>query len=159
MSIARIQFGNLRGHARTPLAAPIAVLSVVTLIAVLLGPDDAADTGLAQDIADQGTSSASGAEEPPPRLREGATLNNEVGRFGRQGGRYTFATADGRYKLVVVENLALERVAQLENNRFGAYQWTVSGEVTEFQGKNYLLIRRATTNHRIDSPSSGSDSI
>ena len=42
-----------------------------------------------------------------------------------------------------LENLALERVARAMQQGRGDVNWEVSGEITEFQGENFLLITRA----------------
>jgi hypothetical protein len=59
-----------------------------------------------------------------------------------------FSTLNGDLpKMVVLENLSLQRVLQNIQGSPEQEIWLVTGRVTEFQGTNYLLLERAT---RID---------
>jgi len=82
----------------------------------------------------------------PNRVREGDRVEFE-GEFRRMGDRITFAATskeDGDQSgLRVLENLALQRVAAVLKTRGGRLHWKVVGEMTEFQGENYLLVRHA----------------
>ncbi len=77
------------------------------------------------------------------RLREGTELVEQPGIFRMAGDRMTFFTDLGEGRFVVLENLILERVGDV----IGEYQtppyWSVTGTLTEYQGENFLLIRRA----------------
>lgn len=79
----------------------------------------------------------------PQRLREGTELNGISGKFEITGDRITFYPADGADALRVLENLALERIARelsgIERERL----WRVTGQVTEYQGNNFLLVTYA----------------
>jgi hypothetical protein len=91
------------------------------------------------------TSGAAGAKASE-RLREGTKLIDIVGTFQSIGGEsVTFTpagTGSNKDSFRVLENLALQRVSQeLEGNK-GARQWTVSAEVTEYKGNNYLLLKK-----------------
>jgi hypothetical protein len=90
-------------------------------------------------------SGAAGAKASE-RLRENTKLIDVVGTFQSIGGEsitFTPAGAGGnKDSFRVLENLALQRVSQeLEGNK-GARQWTVSAEVTEYKGNNYLLLKK-----------------
>jgi hypothetical protein len=90
-------------------------------------------------------SSATGAKASE-RLREGTRLVDVVGTFQSIGGESVTFTPAGsggnKDSFRVLENLALQRVSQeLEGNK-GARQWTVSAEVTEYKGSNYLLLKK-----------------
>jgi hypothetical protein len=74
-------------------------------------------------------------------LREGTELHDLLGTFQVADGRMVLSTSSRRY--LVLENLNLERVARLVGDLGQAGTWSVSGTVTEFQGTNFLLIRRA----------------
>jgi hypothetical protein len=85
------------------------------------------------------------AEEPakPPagrRLREGTRVEGRVGYFKLTGKRWSFVPAGTNERFTVLENLALERIARILNERPDSPTWRVAGMVTEFQGVNYLLI-------------------
>lgn len=76
------------------------------------------------------------------RWREGHEVEHLEGTVLRSGDRLIFVAEDGR-RLTLLENLALERVLGYLNEEDAAYDWTVSGRVTEFRGSNYLLLRTA----------------
>lgn len=75
-------------------------------------------------------------------LREGTELSDELGTFDMVGNRISFKIADQDMSLQVLENLALERVWKNFDDARGR-QWSVSGMVTEYRDRNYLLIHRA----------------
>ncbi len=87
-------------------------------------------------------SSGGHAAIPTGRHREGFELVDQVGIFRPAGERIVFYSQDGRLRLVVLENLALWRVANLLAANPEALRWKVTGTVTEFRNANYLLLRR-----------------
>ncbi|HYO25453.1 MAG TPA: hypothetical protein VEQ85_10955 [Lacipirellulaceae bacterium] len=78
------------------------------------------------------------------RLREGTQLTDHLGHFRQNGESLTFVDDDGR-ELGALPNLNLERVARTLKavDEPESVSWSVSGAVTEFSGRNYLLISRA----------------
>lgn len=78
------------------------------------------------------------------RLREGSRLNNVVGRFRSTGDSLTFIDSENR-EIGGLPNLNLERISRMLQaaDEPESITWSVSGTVTEFSGKNYLLISRA----------------
>jgi len=82
------------------------------------------------------------------RLREGSELKDLVGNFKITGDRVTFYPSEGNEQYRVLENLNLERVVRVLTETQIQREWNISGLITEFQGANYLLVRRAyiTTN-------------
>ena|SRR5438477_944459 len=90
-------------------------------------------------------SGAAGAKASE-RLREGTRLVDVVGTFQSIGGEsVTFtpgAPGSNKDSFRVLENLALQRVSQVLDENKGARQWTVSAEVTEYKGNNYLLLKK-----------------
>jgi hypothetical protein len=105
----------------------------------------AAPKTLGDEPADE-TAEAGGAE-PQLRIREGTELLNEPGYFRMTGDRIAFFTKakdkEEEKRLIGLENLNLERVAQTIAQNPDDLEWRVTGLVTEFRGENYLLIRRA----------------
>jgi hypothetical protein len=85
---------------------------------------------------------------PPRRLREGASLDNELGQFEFAGDRVAFLTANGNTRFIVLENLNLERIARVLGDEPDARAWSVSGSITEYRGGNYLLVTRAILKSR-----------
>ena len=76
-------------------------------------------------------------------LREGEKFDKTIGEFLRVDGRIQFSPAGGAAKMTVLENRAAERVdRELESTRTRR-KWSVSGVVTEFRGKNFLLVKHA----------------
>jgi hypothetical protein len=78
------------------------------------------------------------------RLREGTVLTDEGGRF-RQDGDGAIFVSEKQLEFVALENLNLERVARTlkGSDESESIRWSVSGAVTEFNGRNFLLISRA----------------
>lgn len=77
------------------------------------------------------------------RQREGTRLTDIHGRFELSGDRVTFFPGSGRESYRLLENLALERVAQVLTESRTRQEWMVSGTLTEFRGANYLLLTKA----------------
>ena len=80
-------------------------------------------------------------------LREGAVLSDQLGTFQTTGDHVLFELTAQEQSLRVLENLALERVWNMLDDTRGR-QWTVSGIVTEYRGRNFLLIHRAVLRSR-----------
>jgi hypothetical protein len=78
------------------------------------------------------------------RLREGTILTDQGGRF-RQDGDGAIFISESQYEFVTLQNLNLERVIRTlkGSDESESIRWSVSGQVTEFNGRNYLLITRA----------------
>jgi len=98
--------------------------------------------GPAAAAATAGSTGAKASE----RLREGTKLIDVVGTFQSIGGESVTFTPAGsgtnKESFKVLENLALQRVSQELDGNKGARQWTVSAEITEYKGNNYLLLKR-----------------
>lgn len=96
--------------------------------------------------------------QPTRQVREGVTLQNEPGSFQIAGDRIAFCPADGADPLLVLENLALERVWRMLEE-VGNRPWSVSGTVTEYRGRNFLLIERAVVRSRSPSPETNQEEV
>jgi len=96
------------------------------------------------------TSHADG--QPTTRLREGTVLENQLGHFEVTGDRFTFYSDDGAQRYVMLENQGLERVSRLVGDGPTALLWNVDGEITEFRGANFLMLRRAVLKSAASSP-------
>jgi hypothetical protein len=79
-----------------------------------------------------------------PRLREGTQLTDRLGRFRQEGESLTFIDEDGR-EIGGLPNLNLERIIRMLKSAEepDSVWWSVSGVVTEFSGRNFLLVTRA----------------
>ncbi len=96
----------------------------------------------------QGFGNRSG-EQDVLRLREGTVILDQSGYFREDGDGATFV-ADSSVvgpglEFGALPNLNLERVVRLLKNAEepNSVRWSVSGKVTEFAGRNFLLISRA----------------
>ena len=100
------------------------------------------------NLRGQFTSDIFSATESAParlRLREGTVILDKLGTFGFTEDHISFHEQEDDLQLAVLENLALERIVRVigESHDPGEVEWKVSGTVTEFQGKNYLLLSKA----------------
>lgn len=85
------------------------------------------------------------------RVREGLELIDRIGTFELSGDRARFVATDDGMSLIGLENLSLERVIHaIRDNPQQGQSWKVSGVVTEFEGRNYLLITRAIVAARLN---------
>jgi len=66
-----------------------------------------------------------------------------LGRFEIVGDRTVFVTDGGALRLIALENLGLERITRTLANAPGPLEWKVTGTVTEYRGKNFVLVHRA----------------
>lgn len=87
------------------------------------------------------------------RLREGTRIENRLGRFEQKSQSATFRTEDG-LEFGSLPNLNLQRILETLKtaDRPETMWWSVSGTVTEFAGKNHLLISRAVYKATHDPP-------
>lgn len=78
------------------------------------------------------------------RLREGTIINDQTGYFRENGDGASFV-ADSGIEFGALRNLNLERVVKLLKNAEepSSVRWSVTGKVTEFAGRNYILISRS----------------
>lgn len=81
-------------------------------------------------------------QETPERLREGTQFEKTNGSFRVAVDRVEFQPVQGGAALIVLENLALERVVD-ELTGDLELVWQVDGRITEYHGRNYLLLERA----------------
>lgn len=86
------------------------------------------------------------------RIREGGRVQKQEGSFHLLGDRVLFRPGLASDSLPVLENLALERV-MTAIEKSPDLNWSVSGTITEFRGRNYLLLDRAVIRARVPGPS------
>lgn len=84
------------------------------------------------------------ADQKSFRLREGTKIENRLGRFEQKSQSATFRTEDG-LEFGSLPNLNLQRILETLKtaDKPESMWWSISGTVTEFAGKNHLLISRA----------------
>jgi len=78
------------------------------------------------------------------RIREGTTVRDQTGFFRQDGDGATFVTDEGM-EFGGLPNLNLERVVRTLKTADDSksIRWSVSGLITEFSSRNFLLISRA----------------
>jgi hypothetical protein len=83
-------------------------------------------------------------KEKKLRWREGKRLIDHDGHFRQDGDGAIFVSETG-HELVALANLNLERVTRTlkASDESESIRWNINGIVTEFNGRNYLLIQRA----------------
>lgn len=94
------------------------------------------------------------SEESARRLREGTEISGQTGYFRQDGDGAVFVTDDG-FELGGLPNLNLERVVRTLKtaDETSTIRWRVNGTITEFSGRNYLLITRAVYKSAAPPPS------
>ena len=120
------------------------MLGVALAIAPTVGaPNEALETAGPQGRTVGPAGAADGSAQPEDRIREGTELVDQPGSFRPTGDRIAFFTDVGKGRLVVLENLALERVRRSIEDTPTPPEWIVTGTVTEYRGENFLFVRRA----------------
>jgi hypothetical protein len=83
---------------------------------------------------------------PVQRLREGREIRDPQATFQSIGDRMNCVLPSLGTTVTVLENLTLERVYELMTRHEESSTWEVEGVITEHQGRNYMLLRRAVVN-------------
>lgn len=87
------------------------------------------------------------------RIREGTTIVDRGGFFRQDGEGATFVTEDN-HEFGALPNLNLERIVRTlkGSDEAESIRWSVNGVVTEFNGRNHLLINRAVYKSSVPPP-------
>lgn len=85
-----------------------------------------------------------GMSDPMKMLREGGRIESRKMRAKPAGEDIVWEDEENHQTFISLENLALERVWQTVNADGNERLWTVTGTVTEYRGRNYILVERAT---------------
>lgn len=123
---------------------PALYFTLASLSALGLGGDSVchAQTTLIAD-ADSGSYGESESSDSENRRHREGTQISLTGYFVLTSDRISFCAGDESERFATLENLALERVAKISREGGSRLTWQVQGTVTEYLGKNYLLIERA----------------
>lgn len=92
--------------------------------------------------------SATGDERADQMLREGARVVNQAVTCRGVGDRLLVELPHSSTPLVVLENLAAQRILKAIQDDIGGEQWIINGSITEFQGRNYILLDRVMRQSR-----------
>ncbi|MGI9429909.1 MAG: hypothetical protein ACR2NM_14705 [Bythopirellula sp.] len=121
------------------------VVALLSLAALSIGSFAATDGSATRQPGRARSAFASKSGSPAKlRLREGTLISDQSGFFREDGDGATFV-ADTGMEFGALPNLNLERVVRLLKSveEPSNVRWSVSGTVTEFSGRNFLLISRA----------------
>lgn len=80
------------------------------------------------------------------RVREGREVREMQAMFASVGERMSCKLPSLQATVTVLENLMLERVSETMMRHDENATWEVEGLITEYQGRNYLLLQRAVVN-------------
>lgn len=86
------------------------------------------------------------ARKASTRVREGREVREMQAMFASVGERMSCKLPSLQATVTVLENLALERVSETMMRHAEDATWEVEGVITEYQGRNYLLLQRAVVN-------------
>ncbi len=92
--------------------------------------------------------SATGRKEVSKVMREGSRLESKLMTI-RLAGESIVLESDDHQTFEALENLSLERIMQAVRADSGDNNWIISGQVTEFRGKNYILLDRVSRAPRV----------
>lgn len=98
----------------------------------------------AGDGPGQDAQQAETVREPVQLLREGARVESKMMIVRSGSESLIFETEDEKQSLEALENLALERVVQAVRADASDKRWLVTGQVTEYRGRNYILLERVS---------------
>lgn len=160
------------GERRSPAPVAVAVLTAVAAMGFLhvrAAAQELASTAQPPAVAsptleerveavDRTNDASTDAAADARRLREGTRLKNCVGRFRQNGDTVSFVDEDG-HDIGGLPNLNLERVVRMLKgvDEPESISWSISGTVTEFSGRNYVLISRAV--YKASSPPPSPDLV
>ncbi len=87
---------------------------------------------------------AAALREPGKLVREGARLESRLMLVRSAGDNLTLETEDEKQAFEALENLALERILQAVRADSQDKRWLVTGQVTEYRGRNFILLERVS---------------
>lgn len=101
-------------------------------------------SNLTSGQAQEDRASAGAATEAltPKLIREGTRIVKSRATCRSAADRLSITLDEHSQPLIALENLAAQRVLESVLDDAGDSVWIVSGQVTEFQGQNYLLLDR-----------------
>lgn len=85
-----------------------------------------------------------GDERTNQLMREGARIVNQPVTCRGAGDRLLVELPQSAVPIVALENLASQRILKSILDDIGGELWLINGSITEFQGRNYILLDRVT---------------
>jgi hypothetical protein len=89
-------------------------------------------------------SSDAGLREPGKLIREGSRIETKLMVVRSIGESLILETEEDKQAFEALENLALERILQAVRADSGDKRWMVTGQATEYRGRNYILLERVS---------------
>ena len=127
------------------LRSSVVVAVLLSVAALSVGSFAATDeSATRQSAGPRASLTGKAGKQEKLRLREGTIISDQSGFFREDGDGATFV-ADTGMEFGALPNLSLERVVRLLKSveEPSNVRWSVNGTVTEFSGRNFLLISRA----------------
>ncbi len=103
-------------------------------------------SGQSEDSSKQ--SESKGIESSMSLMREGTKVVNAHAFCRSNGDRLVVALENQDLPIVALENLAAQRILKAVMDDLNDERWVVNGQITEFQGHNYLLLDRVSREAR-----------
>lgn len=85
-----------------------------------------------------------GTREPGKLMREGARIESKLMLVRSAGENLILEMEDDKQAFEALENLALERILQAVRADAGDKRWLITGQATEYRGRNYILLERVS---------------
>ena len=83
------------------------------------------------------------SDAAPKVHREGTRIEQQPISFRTESDRLWATIGNSAKPILVLENLAAQRIYRANREDPEDCKWTVSGQFTEFEGRNFFLIERA----------------
>src|SRR3972149_6899417 len=134
---------------RTPMAGLLCAAALLLGVTLAWTRSAAAPNRDIEPVAANAVNLNAGSQKPLTGNDESggfdsdAQIQNQAGYFRITGARISFVPAENQHLFVGLENLILERVAQITAASSDQSQWIVSGVITQYRGTNFLLLSQA----------------
>ena len=90
------------------------------------------------------SATAGGVLVAGPLMREGTKIVNQSATCRSSGDRLQVILAEDSTPVIALENLASQRILKAAMDDAGDERWVINGQITEFQGRNFILLDRVT---------------
>ena len=90
------------------------------------------------------------SDAAPKVHREGIRIEQQPISFRTESDRLWATIGNSAKPILVLENLAAQRIYRANREDPEDCKWTVSGQFTEFEGRNFFLIERAVRLYQKD---------
>jgi hypothetical protein len=144
--LSTITFGHAAQQVGGAKSAAVAVTEVAEEPKSATTPATSSPSGKpVMSPANAGAKNDSGVDQGLGRWREGHRVENMYAQLSiLESERFSASLNNGERSLIVLENLALQRIAEAMKIDSSDSRWVISGKITEFRDHNYLWIERAT---------------